>query len=399
MSYNKGDNMNNEITLKKSAGGGINRDSNIELLKIVAIFLIVISHVVQTLGTDYGLGTYNDYVIVLGHSTTNITTLILTSLRYFGGLGNDIFFICTAWFMIDRKPRAKKKILTLAFDTWLISIMMLIFVLVFRSGYISAKLFIKSFFPMIFGNNWYISCYIVFCLVHPFLNEIINNSSQQRLFRITAVMSFIYIFINFIGPFLFPSALIIWIAIYFLIAYCKKYVSYMDSISHNVTLILLGILGNAGAILLTNFAGFKISYLTDQLLHWDRNSSPFLLMIALGLFNLFRRRKFKSHMINYISSLSLYIYLFHENPLFATYCRSALWHGIYIRFGHEHILTWVLIYSTALFIAAAIVSMIYQKTEHVVVAKILDRAFPMVKKLYMKAENLVIRAGKVETKA
>lgn len=158
--------------------------------------MIVISHVVQTLGKDYGLGTYNDYVIVLGHSTTNITTLILTSLRYFGGLGNDIFFICTAWFMIDRKPRAKKKILTLAFDTWLISIVMLIFVLIFRNGDISTKLFIKSFFPIIFANNWYVSCYILFCLVHPLLNEIINNSSQQRLFRITAVMSFIYIFLN-----------------------------------------------------------------------------------------------------------------------------------------------------------------------------------------------------------
>lgn len=355
--------------------------------------MIVISHVVQTLGTDYGLGTYNDYVIVLGHSTTNITTLILTSLRYFGGLGNDIFFLCTAWFMIDRKPRAKKKILTLAFDTWLISIMMLIFVLVFRNGDISAKLFIKSFFPIIFGNNWYVSCYIVFCLVHPFLNEIINNSSQQRLFRIAAVMSFIYIFINFIGPFLFPSALIIWIAIYFLIAYCKKYVSYMDSISHNVAFIVLGLLGNASAILLTNFVGFKFFYLSDQLLHWNSSSSPFLLMTALGLFNLFRQSKFKSHMINYVSSLSLYIYLFHENPLFAIYCRSAVWHEFYIRFGHEYLISWVFAYSIALFVISAIISITYEKTVHKLALRTLDIMYPFVRRAYMRAECFALKVG------
>ena len=52
--------MSNGMTLKNSAGGGINRESSIELLKIIAIFVIIVSHVVQALGTDYGSNTYND---------------------------------------------------------------------------------------------------------------------------------------------------------------------------------------------------------------------------------------------------------------------------------------------------------------------------------------------------
>ena len=96
--------------------------------------MIVISHVVQTLGTDYGFGTYNDYLIVLGNSTTDLTTIILNMMRYFGGIGNDIFFICTAWFMIDRKPRSKEKILTLIINVWTISVIMLICVICFGKG-------------------------------------------------------------------------------------------------------------------------------------------------------------------------------------------------------------------------------------------------------------------------
>lgn len=39
------------------------RDSGIELLKIIAMFFIVISHVVQTLGTTLTSISYHDYVL------------------------------------------------------------------------------------------------------------------------------------------------------------------------------------------------------------------------------------------------------------------------------------------------------------------------------------------------
>ena len=156
-------------------------------------------------------------------------------------------------------------------------------------------------------------------------------------------------------------------------------------------MVLFGLFGNAATVLMTNYLGFRLEAFSDKLLYWHQISNPFLLMIALGLFNLFRQCRLKSRAVNYISSLSLYIYLFHENPLFARYCRSALWHEIYIRFGHDHVLIWVVIYSTALLIAAAIVSAVYQNTLHILVLKILDKAYPAIKKLYSKAENFAIQ--------
>ena len=381
------------MTLKNSAGGGINRESSIELLKIIAIFVIIVSHVVQALGTDYGSNTYNDYVIVLENSSTDITTLILNLLRYFGGIGNNIFFICTAWFMIDREPRSKKKILSLILDVWAISVIMLIFVFSLRKGDIDGKLYciISSLFPVTFGNNWYISCYILFCLVHPYLNLIIRNSDRRSLFRIVAVMSALYIIANyFIHSLFFASRIIIWIAIYFLIAYLKRYTTFINSYKNNILMLLTGLLGNTSIILLTNYLGLKFDMFSDKLLYWHQTSSPFLIMIAFSLFNIFRRFSFKSALINRISSLSLYIYLFHGNALLITYCRSAMWHEIYIRFGHDHILIWVLIYSVVLFALSVLVSMIYQKTIHKFVLLTLDRAYPVMDKVYLKAESFVL---------
>lgn len=74
------------------------RNSSIELLKIVGIILIVISHVVQTLHSNNDYVIENDYILDISTATTNIQQLILTILRYSGSLGNSIFLFAVHGF-------------------------------------------------------------------------------------------------------------------------------------------------------------------------------------------------------------------------------------------------------------------------------------------------------------
>ena len=53
------------------------RDSGVELLKIIAVILIVISHVVLTLITENEYIPYSDYLLDCTHATTNVTVLLL----------------------------------------------------------------------------------------------------------------------------------------------------------------------------------------------------------------------------------------------------------------------------------------------------------------------------------
>lgn len=75
------------------------RESGIELLKIIAILLIVFSHVLQTLSQKNGYIDYQDYLIDLSHSTTDPFYLTLSIMRYAGVFGNTLFFVCSAWFL------------------------------------------------------------------------------------------------------------------------------------------------------------------------------------------------------------------------------------------------------------------------------------------------------------
>lgn len=75
------------------------RESGIELLKIFAMFIIVIAHMVQTLTTPDPQLSYQGYVMDISRATTDVQTIILLILRHFGVFGNEIFFICSAWFL------------------------------------------------------------------------------------------------------------------------------------------------------------------------------------------------------------------------------------------------------------------------------------------------------------
>ena len=102
------------------------RESGIELLKIIAIFAIVISHTVQTLTSKNKYVGFSDYVFDISHSTTDPLSFVFMLLRYLGQFGNIVFVICSAWFLVDSSKSSGKKVVNLIFEIWSVSIIILV---------------------------------------------------------------------------------------------------------------------------------------------------------------------------------------------------------------------------------------------------------------------------------
>lgn len=79
-----------------SASKTIERESSIELLKILAMVMIVMSHVVQTVGNKSIYVGNMSYALDLSCATHNIQSFYLSLIRYFGAFGDWIFFVCSA---------------------------------------------------------------------------------------------------------------------------------------------------------------------------------------------------------------------------------------------------------------------------------------------------------------
>lgn len=371
-----------------------NRLSGIELLKAIAIFLIVLAHMTGTIsGSGVDLS-HNDYVLNIMNSTNDIQIFILSLFFGLGLLGNDIFFVCSAWFFLDKEDSNKKKLFEMIVEIWIISIIILIISCIYLGSKLELKMIIRNIFPTIFSNNWYITCYVLFCLIYPYLNKIINSLDKKTLFRFCLVTGFCYIFVNFIDAdnYFEFSRLILWISIYFIIAYLKIYhIDICNNIKLNIIVLLASIASSILLSLITNILGLNIIFFSNKLLRWYNHSNPIFILIAISSLNIFKNLKIKNNTINYISSLSMFVYVIHENLIIRTYYRPMFVDYAYHLLGFSKVILLDILLSLIWFIASLLLSIIFDKTIRKFLVNILDNLYIKIKSLYINIENKIPR--------
>jgi hypothetical protein len=356
--------------------------------------LIVISHVTQTLGSLNDKIDFQDYVIPLGNATADIQVIVLMLMRQTGALGNAIFFVCSAWFLVGKTGSARKKAFSLLCTVWTVSVLMFCLYQLCAPSDLTIKDIIKQFFPTCFSNTWYMTCYIIFLFIYPWLNKLIALTDQKQLLRITLFSSMLWIVMNyFAGGLFFASDLILWVTIYLLMAYLKLHCGrLMASTKAGLSLLLIGIIGYIAQVVVTNYVGLHlISVFSDKVLRWNKNCCPFYLMIAVGSLIIAMKAKYKVRAVNYISGLSMFIYLIHENYLFRQYTRPAIWQYLYIDYGYSHVVLLDLVFSLVLFLLAAVISTIYKETLQRLVIMISDKLYAIIGKLYSRIEDIIVK--------
>ena len=131
----------------------------------------------------------------------------------------------------------------------------------------------------------------------------------------------------------------------------------------------------------------------EKVLYWTGISNHFILIIAISLFYLFKRLRIKSVFINEISSLSLYIYLIHENVLIRQYTRLYIWHYLYEKIGYEYLFIEIIGFSIALFLISIICSYIYKMTIEKIVNRVVEKIgnSKKMRQRYLCLENKILK--------
>lgn len=375
------------------------RSSSIEAFKILAIVLIVISHVVQTLELSGGAAIpLSGYGIALSRATSDAQQLGLVLLRYSGVIGNTIFFVCSSWFLLESASVRKQKLLKMLADIWTVSVVIMLVVLCVRKGCLTRGQIVGSLLPTTMENNWYLNCYMLFFAFHGMLNRLIGSISKRTMFRAAAAMTAVYLILSFFtlftrsvfgsGSSFFSSTLIVWTVIYFIVGYLKLHApKAADSIGFNVILAVTGTIGFYGTILATNAVGLRITAISKSLMIWNVAYNPFLIAMVIGAFNLIRRIRFTSKAVNFVSRLSLFIYIIHENKLLRTLYRPLMWNYVYENYGYSHIIFWVFVIAAIVFAFGLAASVIYYFSLHKLVESICNKAYPKLAGAWRSIEN------------
>ena len=337
------------------------RNSSIEILRILAMVLICVSHTIPTLPYP-SADASNPFIESI--ATLNVQYFFGDCMGAAGLVGDAIFIVCSAYFLLDSKKMRIGKVALMILNTLVISLVFMSVILAL--GYkLSAYEIVRQIFPTIFQNNWFVSYYIVFYLIHPLLNRIIRVLDKRALGIAAALLfveCFIFLFIQAKAPGI--HKLMCFVAYYFIVAYFKYYgQSFTQSKKWNIVVLISSIVLYYAMRLMVNYIGLKF-YEGEYcpLFSLFHINNPIILTFSLSLFNLANRKHFVSKPINFISSLSLLFYLIHHNNLFAEYIQPK-WHTWFVgEFGGNALVCDMLLLSAILFVAGMLLAAIFKLT-------------------------------------
>ena len=307
------------------------RNSNLELLRIIAMLFIIAHHLV-TFALD-GLPFVAD----------NLNTFVLYFITMFGKIGVNLFIFISAYFMIKSKFTLRK-LLILGGEVYFYSFLFLaIGILFLTPGVLSIPTVGASLLPISHDLYWFVTCYIVLMLFSPFLNKFINGISKNTFIKVIILSVLLWsVFPTILPPMtIYPAqdvfignnfqySPLIWFFVLYLIgSYIRLYVN-VDKLTYNklitgfvisVIIIFIGtwIFGfldlNSTAHL---YWSLPMTNILDNTLYMSffYENKFFALTASIFLFLIFLKRKeFSNKYINYIAGSTLGVYLIHGNPV------------------------------------------------------------------------------------
>lgn len=317
----------------------IERDTKYEAAKVVAILLIILSHVANQSEVDA--------------FAFNANAIIKAVSVYLGQIGNGIFIISTCYFL--SKGITARKWIKLYLQTIFYSIVFLIYFALFQPEAVSLKTVVKSFLPIAFENNWFISAYLLFVLVLPALQAIHTHFQTKQFFYVALGFFMLYtVAPSFIGNRYFSSQLFGFITIY-LITMLLKDIDFVRFLKTR-QLCLLSIMGCNLVLLfiiVVNYLGQHVKMIYGKTFFWQFYSSLPLLLVNFSIFEMIRRSKsWHNKFINNISKSSLGIYLIHNNFLIVECKKFDDWFKCFdnIFIVYRYILITIIVFSVSLLI-------------------------------------------------
>lgn len=340
------------------------RQSGIELLRIIAMFFIVLSHVVGSLEKIDNLG-FSCYF-----ASTKFENILLIFFNYLGSFGNSIFMVVSCWFLSDSNKSKKSKIIKLILDNFFISVLILT-VYLCLDYYITPMNKLEAMFPTYFGSSWYITVYLMIYIIHPYLNTIINGLNKKELRNVCIVLSIVYLVLCNIVTISQYNQLSVFIAYYFVVAFVKKYEDdFINDKEKVMKILVIASLIFVCFLLSINMLGVKIDILEDKVMHFNDIKNPLIFVISFSIFILVKDLKIESKKINYVSSLTTVIYLIHANDIYLSYTQSDLLYSVILGLNNLNIVCVVLLFALFVFLVCLIFSIVYKLTLEKLVKRI-----------------------------
>lgn len=337
----------------------IKRQSNLELLRILAMFLIVAHHFAVHGGGQALISTFT-----FNHFWTEI-------LSMGGKVGVNLFVLITGYFCIRSIPKFSSIVLLWVSTLFYSLIIYLIFVSLGKS--FSIFEFLKVLCPFTSNRYWFITCYVALIFITPFINLGIKNLNRKQYISLLLLIVFLWSLIpsvlihpSLAGNKWYFSSLGWFVFLYLTAGFVRLYFSENIFTIKSKYIYLVLAFGITITILWIAFCNYQYSLGNHSWNKWryfSEMNNIATLAISISIFTIFLRLKIQySVSINLVASTMLGVYLIHDN----NFVRPWLWRNFWnvqehLSLSHTHYVIWSIAVILATFAVCIGIELLRQK--------------------------------------
>lgn len=290
------------------------RNTNIELMRMICMFLIIMHHAIL----------YSD---VLSNSGVSLNKYIAAILYIGGKYGTNVFFSITAYFLID-KTFHLKRVLSVWKTTFFYGVVFFVLNIFTRFRAFRLRDICETLLPISYKAYWFVTAYVALVILSQFLNLLIHKLDKKALGLLvivcTCMVTIPATFLPGANPYADGSHLFLSVLIYLAVGFYKKWIelenssddSQMPKIRRLRTFFLgiacigfLWMVLSAILIITLNKAS-----LNGHITYWMSGESLPMLMFSLGtIVIIFNKPAKENKLILAISGGIFDIYLIHMN--------------------------------------------------------------------------------------
>ena len=282
------------------------RDSNMELLRILSILLIILHHVCVH-------GQWTDLTVYSQDS------FILNCLSIGGKIGVDCFILISGYYLITSEKSNYLKIVKLWLSMLFYSVVISVFFFIRYDYPHDSFTIFQMLTPVLSDTWWFMSAFIILMILSPLLNKFVRSIDKRAYLSMIVILTVIWAIVPTITEMFYQCNHVLWFALLYMVAgfirlYPKAFGHrprmhvFILLISLAITCVSMYIISNV------NSEDSLIVFLTRDYRIFAVDRSITMALAALSIFLLFMNMKqFSSKPVNILASTTLGVYLIHDS--------------------------------------------------------------------------------------
>ena len=272
-----------------------NRDSNMELLRVLCMFFILVHHfIVHVLYPDLTAqdGVLNGY---------RIACVFLNGFVY---VGVNCFILISGFYGIKFKVKSLFKLYCICV---FYSLLLVLIQFGFGGVQLDKALFYRVFFPFSHPQWWFMTCYVVLFMLAPVLNKAIQYLNRKEFVLVLVLLTVVNVYLGFYWHQYNVDGYNVeqFVYIYFIGAYLRRFP--IKALDRKKPLLLY-----VGCAMV--WSVMTLVSIRWHVPHWNAffYNSPFVVLAAVGLFVYMKNKAFYNAKINAIAASVLPAYLLQD---------------------------------------------------------------------------------------